>query len=121
MGIVTGGYIEGEATGMGRIVADAAAEAANIDAKALGLQDGVSAENKPNKVRKPRKARAASKFVVLTAEYLKDTPSYPNIVAARKGIAGSGTYLIACLREEVIVETTVPTPVTKVTVKRVAR
>jgi hypothetical protein len=84
----------------------------------------VNAEIKPNKVRKPRKARATSKFVVLTGDLVEQVTTDPNIVAARKRIetAGlSGTFYIACLREEVIVETTVPTPVTKMTVKRVAR
>jgi len=73
------------------------------------------------KVRKPRKARATSKFVVVCKEALDCAGSFPNLVAARKSITGAGTYLIACLREEVVVETTVPTPVTKVTVKRVVR
>ena len=74
------------------------------------------------KVRKPRKARATSKFVVLSEDVaVCGVSSYPNIVAARKSIEGPGTYYIACLREEVVVETTMPTPVTKVTVKRVVR
>ena len=73
------------------------------------------------KVKKPRKARATSKFVVLCKEALDCAGSFPNIVAARKSIGGAGTYLIACLREEITVETTVPAPVTKVTVKRVVR
>ncbi len=73
------------------------------------------------KAKKPRKARATSKFVVLAKEALDCAGSYPSIVAARKSIGGAGSYFIACLREEISVETTVPQPVTKVTVKRVVR
>jgi hypothetical protein len=96
-------------------------------ANAVGyVADNVQARitGTPPKVRKPRKARATSKFVVLTSDLVEQVTTDPNIVAARKRIETSGlsgTFYIACLREEVIVETTVPTPVTKVTVKRVAR
>jgi hypothetical protein len=73
------------------------------------------------KAKKPRKARATSKFVILTTELADGKLTFPNIVAARKAIQHPGTFYIACLREEVSVETTVPQPVTKVTVKRVVR
>jgi hypothetical protein len=80
-----------------------------------------AAEIKPKKARKPR---TASRFMIIPADMIKLDEAAPNIVAARKRIEASGlsgTFYIACLREEVSVETTVPQPVTKVTVKRVAR
>lgn len=78
-------------------------------------------ENKPKKTRKPR---TASRFMIIPADLLKLDEAAPNIVAARKRIETSGlsgTFYIACLREEVSIETVVPQPITKVTVKRVAR
>lgn len=93
----------------------ALAQSEGIAAKAVGLGDPAP------KSKKPRKARATSKFVILTPELTDGKLTFPSIVAARKAIQHPGTFYIACLREEVSVETTVPQPVTKVTVKRVVR
>jgi hypothetical protein len=76
------------------------------------------------KAKKPRKARATSKFIVIPAEMLKLEDAMPNLVSARKraeSLGMNGTFYIACLREEVTVETITPVPVTKVAVKRVTR
>lgn len=76
------------------------------------------------KAKKPRKPRTASKFIVIPAEMLKLDEALPNLVAARKraeSLGVNGTFYIACLREEVAIETITPKPVTKVAVKRVAR
>jgi hypothetical protein len=115
--IVTGEIVDTSSDSVEAQVLEAMANAVgyvadNVQAKITGT---------PPKAKKPRKARATSKFVVLTAEYLKDIPSYPNLVAARKSVAGAGVYLVACLREEVTYESYEPKPVTKVTVKRVVR
>lgn len=96
----------------------ALAQSEGIAARAAGLGDPAP------KAKKPRKSRTASKFVVIPAEMLKLDEALPNLVAARKraeSLGMNGTFYIACLREEVAIETITPKPVTKVAVKRVTR